>query len=193
MLEFALDKFPVSHTLSNGVSFETRPLKPEDEAAYEDFYNSLSEMEKFLIKHRHPGHDLFAAAEDVSNFEERLPLLAFVGDKVVAHASLHQRPGGWKRHVGMVGVLVHPDYRGIGLVKRIIDDLIEIAQHCGLTKLEAEFNGERKRAINDFLECGFRELVRLPDYLLDNEARPHDWVLLGMSTVTSVENAGAGD
>jgi hypothetical protein len=39
------------------------------------------------------------------NYEQRLTLLALADGKVAGHATLHQRPGGWKRHIGMVDAL----------------------------------------------------------------------------------------
>jgi len=33
--------------------------------------------------------------------KKRLPLIAFADGQIVGHATLHQRPGGWKRHIGM--------------------------------------------------------------------------------------------
>jgi ribosomal protein S18 acetylase RimI-like enzyme len=93
----------------------------------------------------------------------------------------------------MVGALTHPEYRGVGLIKVLINELVEVARHCGLTKLEAEFNGDREAAILTFKECGFDELARIPDYLQDMNANDHDWVLMGMKLTTDAENAGAGD
>ena len=127
------------------------------------------------------------------NYEETLPLLALADGQVIGHATLHQRPGGWKRHIGMVGALTHPEYRGVGLIKVIIEEIVEIARHCGLTKLEAEFNGDRETAIHSFKECGFDELARIPDYLQDMHAENYDWVLMGMKLTTDIENTGAGD
>ena len=70
---------------------------------------------------------------------------------------------------------------------------MEAATHAGLTRLEAEVNGERKNTVLSFIKCGFVELLRLPDYLRDMQAQPHDYVLMGMSLAVNYENTGAGD
>ena len=80
-------------------------------------------------------------------------------------------------------------FYGVAQMVRILD----VAKHAGLTKLEAEFNGERKNTMLSFNKCGFIELVRLRDYLQDMQAQPHDYVLLGMNLTTDLEYAGAGD
>lgn len=193
MIDFALDKFPVRRPLDNGVQCLIRPLVLDDQPAFQKFHLAVPETDRFLIKHRYTDSSVFHDWTQELNYEETLPLLAFADGQVVGHATLHQRPGGWKRHIGMVGVLTHPDYRGVGLVKALIDELIEVARHCGLTKLEAEFNGDRTTAIQKFKICGFTELARIPDYLQDMHAKDYDWVLMGLNLMTSAENAGAGD
>jgi len=193
MIEFALEKFPVSHPLTSGVQAVVRPLEAGDEPAFKDFHDALAETERFLIKHR--LIDALQIGEWCSDldYEKRLPLLAIVDGKIVGHATLHQRPGGWKRHIGTVDALVHPEYRGRGVLRALLYELVEAARHGGLTRLEAEFNGERKNTIGSFRKCGFTELVRLPDYLQDMQAQPHDYVLLGLDLSVDYENAGTGD
>ena len=193
MIDFALEKFPIRRSLQNKVQCLIRPLQQDDRQAFERFHSEVPEAERFLIKHRYTDSALFHEWDQEFDFETSFPLVAFADGRMVGHATLHQRKGGWKRHIGMVGVLTHPDFRGIGLVGQLIAELIEVARHCGLTRLEAEFNGERERAIRSFIECGFDELVRLPDYLQDMKARYHDFVLLGMNLTTDIELTGAGD
>ena len=69
--------------------------------------------------------------------------------KIVADASLHQQLGGWKRHIGRISVVVHPGYRGRGLARALVQELIDIASDAGLEKLEAEWN-ERAKADRHF-------------------------------------------
>ena len=193
MIEYALDKFPVRHTLTNGVQLMVRPLHPEDEHAFQTFYSAVSETERFLSKHRLGDQSQLHDWCQNLDFERHLPLLAFADGQIVGYATLHQRPSGWKRHIGMVGALVHPDFRGLGVLRALLAGLIDVAKHAGLTKLEAEFNGERKNTMLSFNKCGFIELVHLRDYLQDMQAQPHDYVLLGMNLTTDLEYAGAGD
>ena len=130
--------------------------------------------------------------EDTGNIQH-FALLAFVDGKLVAMGSLHQRPGGWKRHIGRVYFLTHPDFRGLGILDQLLEILVKISTQIGLTKLESEFNGERKVAIDSMGAIGFRELVRLPNYIRDMKAESHDYVLMGMNLFADFENLGAGD
>lgn len=93
----------------------------------------------------------------------------------------------------MVHLLTHPEYRGVGLAGMMIREVIEVARHCGLSHLQAEFNAERQLAIHAFKESGFDELMHLPKYVKDMQAKAHDYLLMGMNLTTDIENAGAGD
>lgn len=123
--------------------------------------------------------------------EENLTLVMLHGDRIIGEATLHQRPGGWKRHIGKVTVLTHPEYRGIDVAKLLVKELLEIAPHCGLERLEAELNGERKVAIRALYQLGFEQWAHIPGYLRDLQFRPHDYVLLGINLVTDEEYAAA--
>ena len=121
-----------------------------------------------------------------------LPLLACLGDQIIGDATLHQQLGGWKRHIGRISVLVHPQYRGRGLARALVSELLEIARHIGLEKVEAEFIGGQERAIKTFGLLGFAPLVRLSDYVKDMQAISHDYVLMGLELKTDEEYTGMG-
>jgi GNAT superfamily N-acetyltransferase len=193
MIEFALEKYPIRHVLTNGIQIMIRPLGGDDAHGFTLFHEAVPMQERFLIKHRLSDSSQIQAWCHDLDYEERLPLLTLADGMIVGHATLHQRPGGWKRHIGMVDALVHPDYRGLGVLRALLGELVEAARHAGLDKLEAEFNGERRNTIESFGKCGFVELVRLPDYLRDMQAQPHDYVLMGLNLSVDFENTGAGD
>src|SRR6185436_11506873 len=96
--------------------------------------------------------------------------LAMCDGKIVGDATLHQDLGGWKRHIGRVSVLVHPNFRGRGLAKTLITEIVDIARNTGLEKVEAEFIGEQEGAIKLFAMLGFSNLLRLEDYVKDMQA-----------------------
>jgi putative acetyltransferase len=144
-----------------------------------------------FIKHR--VMDLKVIHDWCQNIDygRNLPLVALIGGRIVGDATLHQQLGGWKRHVGRVSVLVHPEFRGRGLATRLIGEIIEIARNSGLEKVEAEFIGEQAAAIKMFAMLGFSQLVRLDDYVKDMQAISHDYILMGLDLKTDEEYASA--
>ena len=170
-----------------------RRMEPGDEPAFREFHSVIPEEEQLFIKSQIRDGSLFREWMKDPQGDEHIVLLAFVDGRLVAMGSLHQRMGGWKRHIGKVYFLTHPDYRGLGLLGKLLEMLVEKSGELGLTKLESELNGERKVAIDSLKAIGFDELVRLPEYIRDMKAEPHDYVLMGMDLVADFENLGAGD
>ena len=188
--ETVLDGLPFSSKLRDGTPVVVRPLGRGDEVRLQKFLVAVPQEERLFIK-----QPLFDAAV-VRNwcrhpdFEHNLPLLMLHGRKIIGEATLHQRLGGWKRHIGLITLLTHPEYRGRDVSKVLVSQLIEIARHCGLRRLEVEVNGERKIALNVLAHLGFSTLMHLDDYVLDMCAVPHDYVLLGLDLKVNEEYAG---
>jgi GNAT superfamily N-acetyltransferase len=191
-LEYALEKYPLKIELKGGLPCVIRPLRKQDEPKLQKFFPAVPEEERLFIKHPITDTALFREWCDDIDYERNLPLLMLTQGKIIGEATLHQRIGGWKRHVGLVTVLTHPDYRGRDVAKILVEEQVGVARHLGLKKLEAELNGERKVAIKALEQIGFRELVRLADYVLDMQCRPHDYVLMGIDLITEEEFTSAG-
>ncbi len=190
-LEYILEDYPEEITSDNGIKAQLRPLKGADEELIKELYLAVPELERAFIKHRVTDGAIFHEWCENLDYEANLPLLILDDGQIMAEGTLHQRQGGWKAHIGLVSILTHPDHRGIGLSKILIDHLTRIARHCGLTKLEAEFNGERETAIAEFAKIGFTELLRAPDYVRDLHGNYHDYILMGFDLKTDEEYAGA--
>ena len=191
-LEFELQKYPKEIRLKDQSKCELRPLRKDDEKAFHTFFLGVPEPERMFIKHRVTEPQ--AIHEWCRNIDlgRNLPLLALMDGKIVGDATLHQQLGGWKRHIGRVSVLVHPQYRGRGLARALVSEIVSIARFLSLEKVEAEFIGEQEAAIKMFALLGFSNLVRLEDYVKDMQAISHDYVLMGLDLKTDEEYAGMG-
>ena len=192
-LEYALEKFPLPVFLRDGTECVVRPMAKRDEAKLQAFFAAVPEHERLFIKQRVTDRALLHEWCKRLDFELNLPLLMLHGNRIIGEATLHQRQGGWKRHIGMVTVLTHPAYRGRDVARILVQEIVRAARHLGLASLEAELNGERNVAIRALEVLGFRELFRLPDYVLDMQSSPHDYVLMGMNLRADEEYAGLGD
>jgi len=190
MLDSILEAYPKEISLKDGLNCVLRPLKPSDEKAFHQFFQAVPEQERMFIKHRVTDPEVIHDWCQNIDLGRNLPLLALAGNTIIGDATLHQQLGGWKRHIGRVSVLVHPQYRGRGLAKALVVEIIDLARNIGLEKLEAEFIGGQEPAIKMFGLLGFAPLVRLPDYVRDMKAVSHDYVLLGLGLETDEEYAG---
>jgi GNAT superfamily N-acetyltransferase len=191
-LEFELQKYPKEIKLKDGSTCKLRPLRKEDEKTFHKFFLAVPEAERMFIKHRVVEPEVIREWCDAIDLGRNLPLLALMDGTIVGVATLHQQLGGWKRHIGRVSVLVHPQYRGRGLARALVSEIVEIARQVGLEKVEAEFIGEQTTAIKMFALLGFSNLVRLDEYVKDMQAIPHDYILMGLHLKTDEEYAGVG-
>ncbi len=192
-MNLSLDRYPIRTVLRDGSPCSIRPPTASDEAAFRDFHLEVPERERLFIRNQIRDGTLFREWTCDPEFEDTLPLLAFVDGELKALGVLRERAGGWKRHIGKVTLLTHPEHHGKGLLEELLGEIVEAARNRGLARLEAEFNGERESAIRAMSAFGFEELARLPGYIQDMDAEYHDYVLMGMELVASFENLGAGD
>ena len=191
-IELELQRYPKNLELKGGKKALLRPLKADDEKEFHQLFHGIPEQERMFIKHR--VQDVKVIREWCKNIDygRNLPLMGLIDRKIVGAATLHQQLGGWKRHIGRVSVLVHPEFRGRGLARGMIAEILEIARHGGLERVEAEFIGEQVAAAKMFAMLGFNQLMRLEDYVKDMQAINHDYILMGLDLRTDEEYAGVG-
>ncbi|MGC9942877.1 MAG: GNAT family N-acetyltransferase [Verrucomicrobiota bacterium] len=190
-IELELQKFPKTVRLKDTKKATLRPLRVDDEKEFHELFQGIPERERMFIKHR--VQDKKVIRDWCRNIDvgRNLPLVGLINGKIVGDATLHQQLGGWKRHIGRVSVLVHPEFRGRGLARALITEILDIARRAGLEKVEAEFIGEQEAAVKMFAMLGFRQLTRLEDYVKDMQAISHDYVLMGLDLKTDEEYASA--
>src|SRR5262245_5879745 len=110
-LELELQKFPKKIALKDKSNVTLRPLKKTDEKDFHEFFLAVPERERMFIKHKVTDGAVIRDWCQNIDLGRNLPLLAFAGKKIIGDATLHQQLGGWKRHIGRVSVLVHPQHR----------------------------------------------------------------------------------
>ena len=191
-LELEVQKFPKKITLKDGLQCTLRPLKKDDEKKFHEFFLAVPEEERMFIKHRVTEPAVIKDWCQNIDLGRVLPILASSNGKILGVATLHQQLGGWKRHIGRVSVLVLPQYRGRGLARAMVNEIVQIARNLSLERVEAEFIGEQEAAIKMFAILGFSNLVRLEDYVKDMQAISHDYVLMGVDLKVDEDYAGVG-
>jgi ribosomal protein S18 acetylase RimI-like enzyme len=190
-IELELQQFPKTVKLKDGTKAVLRPLRRDDEKELHQLFLGIPEQERMFIKHR--VQDIAVIRDWCQNIDygRNLPLVGLLGGKITGVATLHQQLGGWRRHIGRVSVLVHPQFRGRGLARTLVGEILDIARRAGLEKVEAEFIGEQAAGIKMFALLDFRELLRLEDYVKDMLAISHDYILMGLELKTDEEYTSA--
>jgi ribosomal protein S18 acetylase RimI-like enzyme len=190
-IELELQKFPRTVALKDGTKATLRPLRKDDEKDFHQLFLGIPEPERMFIKHRVTDIKVIRDWCHNLDYGRNLPLVGLLGGKITGVATLHQQLSGWKRQIGRVSVSVHPDFRGRGLARALIAEILDIARRAGLERVEAEFIGEQETAIKMFAMLGFSELLRLEDYVKDMQAISHDYILMGLDLRTDEEYVSA--
>ena len=185
-----LEAYPRTLVLKSGFDCVVRPLEATDEKELYAFFQTVPERERMFIKHRVSDVTVIQKWCSEIDLGRNLPLLAIKDGQVVGCCTLHQQLGGWRRHIGRVSVLVHHQFRGRGLARALVSEVLEIARKQGLEKVEAEFIGDQENAIKVFALLGFKQLLRLESYVKDMQAITHDYILMGLDLETDEEYAG---
>jgi ribosomal protein S18 acetylase RimI-like enzyme len=190
-IELELQHFPKTVKLKDGKKATLRPLRTADQKDFHELFQGIPERERMFIKHRVQDKKVIRDWCKNLDYGRNLPVVGLLNGKIVGVATLHQQLGGWKRHIGRVSVLVHPTFRGRGLARALISEILDIARRAGLEKVEAEFIGEQEAAVKMFAMLGFRRFLLLEDYVKDMQAISHDYVLMGLDLKTDEEYASA--
>lgn len=191
-VDLEVQKFPKKIVLKDNFQCTLRPLRKDDEKKFHEFFLAVPEQERMFIKHRVTEPTVIRDWCQNIDLGRNFPLLAIADGIIVGDATLHQQLGGWKRHIGRVSVLVLPKYRGRGLARAMIGEIVQLSRNLGLERIEAEFIGDQTAAIQMFAMLGFSNLLRLEDYVKDMQAISHDYVLMGLNLKVDEEYAGVG-
>lgn len=98
--------------------------------------------------------------EELPENEDQIFLIARVAKRIVGFVGIH-RMSGLMRHIGEVGMAVHPDYQGRGIGTKLLTATAEAARKKGFERLEVDTLVSNKPMIRIAQKAGFRlEAVR---------------------------------
>src|SRR5262249_36947977 len=146
-LEFEIQKYPKEIKLKDGTSCQFRPLRKEDEKALHEFFLAVPDGGGMFIKHRVTESSVIREWCRNSDLGRNLPLLALLNGRMAGVATLHQQLGGWKRHIGRVSVLVLPQFRGRGLARALVAEIVSVARNLSLEEGEGGFIWDQEAAV----------------------------------------------
>jgi len=154
-----------------------RPMNASDESALVSFFRRIPVDERQLFREDVTQVSIIQAWIRNLDFGRILPILAFLGPRIVADATLHRDQGGWARHLGKVRLTLDPDFRQQGLGRLLMQEFIDLAKPLGVAVLEAEILDVQRKAALLFEEMGFHRVATLPQHAIDLAGRVHDMLV----------------
>ena len=151
--------------LREGQEVVLRTPKSDDLNGLMELINSLVEERAEILRSEKVTKDEETKwlQKTLSSLEkdELFFLVAEVGGRVVASSNIHIL-GGYEKHVGDLGIVVHKGFRDAGIGTAMMKTMIEQARTLSLKVLTLQAFATNKRAIHVYENVGFAETGRVP-------------------------------
>lgn len=154
-----------------------RPLLEEDQKRLYDFFASMPTEDFKFLKDDVKNPLVVERWTSNINYERTMPLVAHCDERLVGDVTLHFGRRAL-RHMGEVRIVLSPDYRGVGLGSKMLQEVEEIAKKCNLQFLLAEVILEHVGLVKAFRRLGYDLRCTLDDYFMDLEGKTHDVAIL---------------
>jgi RimJ/RimL family protein N-acetyltransferase len=159
-------------TLSDGGRVLLRPLTKEDRQELIDLFQKIAPEDLRYMRHNVTDADLIASWVDNLDYDDVLPLVAVINERLVGSATLHffRGPG---RHRAEVRIYLAKEVRRRGVGSRMIQALIDISKRRNIYMVEAQIINEQATVIRAFQNLGFVRKCILDNYFIlpDGELR----------------------
>jgi L-amino acid N-acyltransferase YncA len=186
-----LEFHPRELALPDGRRATLRLMEPADKAALLRFSRAL------------PPNDLLFLRTDIT-LEETLDdwagnlvsgatitIVAMIQGEIAGYASLHHDRKRWTRRVGEIRVLLGPRYRGLGLGRRLAEEVFKIGRVRGIKKMAAMLTPDQAGARAAFERLGFQVEALLQSWVADRNGRPHDLLVMSHEVEPSSDRLNA--
>jgi len=171
--------YPKTILLRDGTQVVIRPLASEDATRLLEFFQGIPEEERYYLKEDVTSPEVIQRWCYDIDFRRVVPIVALVGDEIVADATLHRSRAMARCHVGELRIVVAPAYREIGLGRRLIGELLDIAVELGLSLASFELVDRHENlAISAAKSMGFQVAALLKERVRDVWGDPRGLVIM---------------
>ena len=150
----------------DGTELRLRNAREEDAEILIDYLKQTCGETRFLVKE---PEEITLTIEQEKNFirnqnesEGNLMLLAFLNGKYIGNCSLMGNAPSRYRHRASVGIALFQAYTGMGIGRKMLELLCEIAKEKGIEQLELEVVADNDRAIALYKKIGFEKMGTFP-------------------------------
>lgn len=153
---------------------EIRPLEPDDVDALHEILRCPGVLPWTIDERDLSRADVIRAYFTPAPSRERHERVAVLEGRVVAHGGFAVSLRPRIAHFGTMYIAVHDDAQDRGIGRRLMTELVSLADARGLRRLELNVHADNERAIALYKSLGFveegrlREQVRRDDTYLDS-------------------------
>ncbi|MGE5247344.1 MAG: N-acetyltransferase family protein [Verrucomicrobiota bacterium] len=173
-----LDRYPKEIALRDETRVVLRPMTSGDVDAVWSFLRELPEIDKAHFRDDVDRRETVERWAEAIDHDAALPILAIAGERVVGSATLYRNKSGWKQRVGIVRILIAPDFRHLGLGTALIREIRYLGEQVALNYLLAEVIEEQQAAVRALERMGFERAVVYRNFVNDRKGHLHNLVVL---------------
>ena len=163
---FAIFPYPSewerSVSLADGSEVRVRPVRPEDDALFREFFTHVTDEDlrlRFFQSVKHFSHEFIARLTQM-DYARSMALLAQDADGAMLGAVRLVADANYER--GEYGILVRSDLKGQGLGWQLMQIMIEVAGWLGLREVEGQVLRQNRGMLAMCEQLGF-SIVPDPD------------------------------
>ena len=185
---FIIELYPREVRLSDGRNVTLRLMEKSDRDSVLTFASALPpDALLFLRKDITDPKVVDEWVRDIGR-GQAITVLAEGDGELVGYGSLWRDESFWGRHVGEIRVLVRPDYRDLGVGRRLAFDVFAIAKDLGLDKIIARMTPEQRRTRARLERLGFTLDAVLRGFVRNRGGKGRDLLVMS-SDVGGLTNA----
>ncbi|MFQ5593981.1 MAG: GNAT family N-acetyltransferase [Anaerolineae bacterium] len=163
-LDTILERYPKEVALEDGTRITLRPLREIDTDMLLDLFQEVSEHDLRFLKDNVADPQVVRNWTANINYNRVLPIVAEIGDRIVADATLHRKAIEPYADKGELRMFVHEEFRLHGLGQILFEEIQGIARDLGLRKLIMEIFVDEAGLIAMLERRGFIREAILPVY-----------------------------
>lgn len=174
-----IEAYPKTTMLKDETQVVLRPLSKGDLPGLLDLFQRLPEEERLYLKEDVTSSQVIQSWITDIDFSRVIPIVALFDGNIVADATLHRSRAIARSHIGEIRIVVDPAFREVGLGRRLIRELLDIAVTLSLHKVTFELVSKHEdAAISAAMSVGFQQVGVLNEYIRDNWGDYQDLVQL---------------
>jgi L-amino acid N-acyltransferase YncA len=164
--------------LKDGTFITIRPLVASDLEKSWAFFQTLPPEDRLYLRVDVTDKNIVAERIKATGVKEIKRIVAELDGEIIADAGLELRPHGWERHLADFRLIISPDFKGKGLGMLMAEELYEMALKEQVEEMLVEIMGPQEAAKKIFLRLGFREDVRIKNFVKDINGKKQDLVVM---------------
>lgn len=165
-----------------GQEITFRLLGPKDREAMLRFTKSMTQDDMMYLRLDISQPEVLDEWLENTQTGRSITVLAVNEDgEIGGYCTLHRNLKSWTRHIGEIRVFVSSEMRGLGLARKLVNEIFQIAKQQNIQRLVVNIARDQLHIQQMLQRLGFKVEALLTDWLMARDGRTHDLVIMSHS------------